>query len=90
MHGNLFYGCGTALVTPFRGNRVDYDALEALIDWQLDSGVDALVALGTTGEPPTLSDSERSAVIECADALLHASAMISKSIRLSLTGCDVG
>lgn len=66
MHGNLFYGCGTALVTPFRGNRVDYDALEGLIDWQVESGVDALVVLGTTGEPPTISDSERSAIIECA------------------------
>ena len=32
MQGNLFYGCGTALVTPFRGQRVDYDALEQLID----------------------------------------------------------
>lgn len=66
MHGNLFYGCGTALVTPFRGNRVDYDALEGLIDWQVESGVDALVVLGTTGEPSTISDSERSAIIECA------------------------
>ena len=68
MHGNLFYGCGTALVTPFKGNRVDYDALEALIDWQLDSGVDAIVILGTTGEPPTISGSERAAIIECAAA----------------------
>ena len=68
MHGNLFYGCGTALVTPFRGNRVDYDALEALIDWQLDSGVDAIVVLGTTGEPATITDSERPAIIECAAA----------------------
>ena len=68
MHGNLFYGCGTALVTPFKGNRVDYDALESLIDWQIDSGVDALVVLGTTGEPSTLSGSERNAVVECAAA----------------------
>ena len=68
MHGNLFYGCGTALVTPFKGNRVDYDALERLIDWQIECGVDALVVLGTTGEPSTLSGSERSAVIECAAA----------------------
>ena len=68
MHGNLFYGCGTALVTPFKGNRIDFDALEALIDWQLDSGVDAIVALGTTGEPATITDSERSAIIECAAA----------------------
>lgn len=66
MQSNLFYGCGTALITPFRGNRVDFDALENLIDWQIDSDIDALVALGTTGEPCTLSDAERSAVIECA------------------------
>ena len=68
MHGNLFYGCGTALVTPFKGNRIDFDALEALIDWQLDEGADAIVALGTTGEPATITGSERSAIIECAAA----------------------
>ena len=68
MHGNLFYGCGTALVTPFKGNRIDFDALEALIDWQLDEGTDAIVVLGTTGEPATISDSERSAIVECAAA----------------------
>ena len=68
MHGNLFYGCGTALVTPFRGNRIDFDRLEALIDWQLDCGIDAIAVLGTTGEPATISDSERAAIIECAAA----------------------
>ncbi len=68
MHGNLFYGCGTALVTPFKGNRIDFDALESLIDWQLDCGADAIVVLGTTGEPATVTESERSAIIECAAA----------------------
>ena len=68
MLGNLFYGCGTALATPFKGDRVDFDALEALIDWQIESGVDALVLLGTTGEPSTLSLGERGAIIECAAA----------------------
>lgn len=68
MQGNLFYGSGVALVTPFRGQRVDYDRLEALIDWQIDSETDALVILGTTGEPCTISPSERSAIIECAVA----------------------
>lgn len=68
MQGNLFYGSGTALVTPFRGRRVDYDALEALIDWQIDSETDALIVLGTTGEPSTITPSERSAIIECAVA----------------------
>ena len=68
MQNALFYGVGTALVTPFKGNRVDYDALEALIDWQLEEGADALVVLGTTGEPSTVTDAERPAVIECAVA----------------------
>lgn len=68
MQSNLFYGSATALVTPFRGNRVDFDALERMIDWQIDEDTDALVVLGTTGEPPTISDAERSAIIECAIA----------------------
>lgn len=68
MQGNLFYGSGTALITPFRGQRVDYDRLEALIDWQIDSETDALIVLGTTGEPCTITPSERSAIIECAVA----------------------
>lgn len=66
MLGNLFYGSGTALITPFRGSRVDYDRLEQLIDWQIDSETDALIILGTTGEPSTISPSERNAIIECA------------------------
>lgn len=66
MQGNLFYGSGTALVTPFRGQRVDYDRLEELIDWQIDCDTDAIILLGTTGEPCTITPSERSAMIECA------------------------
>lgn len=66
MQGNLFYGSGTALITPFRGSRVDYDGLERLIDWQIEHESDSLIILGTTGEPCTISDSERSAIIECA------------------------
>ena len=68
MQNALFYGCGTARVTPFKGNRVDFDALENLIDWQIDEGADALVVLGTTGEPATVTDPERQAIIECAVA----------------------
>ncbi|MBQ3574171.1 MAG: 4-hydroxy-tetrahydrodipicolinate synthase [Clostridia bacterium] len=68
MQGNLFYGSGAALITPFKGNRVDYDALEQLIDWQIDSESDALIILGTTGEACAITPSERSAIIECAVA----------------------
>jgi 4-hydroxy-tetrahydrodipicolinate synthase len=56
-------GCGTALVTPFdeRG-RIDFGALERLVDWQVTSGIDFIVPCGTTGESATLSGDERKAV----------------------------
>lgn len=52
-------GCGTALVTPFRGGTVDYDAYTSCIARQVEAGVDFLVPLATTGETPTLSTEER-------------------------------
>ena len=54
----LFQGAATALVTPLTPNGVDYDALGRLIDWQIESGIDALVICGTTGESSTLGDQE--------------------------------
>jgi 4-hydroxy-tetrahydrodipicolinate synthase len=52
-------GCGTALVTPFRQDgSLDEQALHALVQWQIESGIDWLVACGTTAETPTLSDDE--------------------------------
>ena len=66
MQGKLFYGSGVALVTPFRDQAVDYERLEKLIDWQIEAGTDALIVLGTTGEPSTIAPAERSAIIECA------------------------
>lgn len=57
-------GAMTALVTPFRDDAVDYDALGALVDWQIDSGIQALVPCGTTGESPTLSFPEHHQVVE--------------------------
>ncbi len=56
-------GCGTALVTPFDDKgRIDFGALEALVDWQITGGVDFLLPCGTTGESATLSREERQAV----------------------------
>ncbi len=57
-------GCGTALVTPFRGAQVDVPALQRLVQAQVAAGVSFLVPCGTTGESPTLSDAERRTVIE--------------------------
>ncbi|MFZ0663482.1 MAG: 4-hydroxy-tetrahydrodipicolinate synthase [Acidobacteriaceae bacterium] len=52
-------GCGTALITPFRSDgSVDEQALYALAQWQVESGVNWIVACGTTGETPTLTDDE--------------------------------
>ncbi|MBQ9325823.1 MAG: 4-hydroxy-tetrahydrodipicolinate synthase [Clostridia bacterium] len=59
----LFEGCGTALITPFRNGEVDYPALDALVEWQIASGVDALIAAGTTGEPATMTWEEHLSVI---------------------------
>jgi 4-hydroxy-tetrahydrodipicolinate synthase len=56
-------GCLTALVTPFRDGKVDYDRLTKLVDWQIEQGVDGLVAVGTTGESATLDVDEHIAVI---------------------------
>ena len=60
----IFKGIATALITPFAADgSVDYEALGRIIDWQIESGIDALVACGTTGEGPTLTDEEHKEVI---------------------------
>lgn len=63
MKNTLFKGIATAMVTPMTPNGVDYDSLARFIDFQLESGINALVAVGTTGESATLTPAERKAVI---------------------------
>ena len=58
------HGCGTALLTPFKGGEVDYESFAATVDWQVETGIDFLVPLGTTGETPTLTESEKLQVLE--------------------------
>lgn len=62
----IFTGTGVALITPFRRSQetVDFTKLEALIEKIVTSGVDYIVALGTTSEAATMTESERSAVQE--------------------------
>ncbi|MDI9519675.1 MAG: 4-hydroxy-tetrahydrodipicolinate synthase [Bacillota bacterium] len=54
----IFTGTATALVTPFTENGIDTAALKKLVDWQIDQGVSALIACGTTGEPSTMDEAE--------------------------------
>jgi 4-hydroxy-tetrahydrodipicolinate synthase len=56
-------GAMTALVTPMRDGKVDFEAYTKLVEWQITSGIDALVAVGTTGESATLDFDEHIAVI---------------------------
>lgn len=58
-----FCGAHTALVTPFVRDAVAYDELKRLVDFQIDSGIDGLVSVGTTGESPTLDHREHIEVI---------------------------
>ena len=59
----IFRGAATALITPLNENGVDYEAYGRLIDWQIEQGIDALVAAGTTGESSTLTEEEHVEVI---------------------------
>ena len=63
MKHEIFRGIGTALITPMTATGVDYNNLARLIDFQLESGVSALIAVGTTGESATLTGAERKEVI---------------------------
>ena len=59
----VFRGIATALITPFKDGRIDFNAYGRFIDWQIENGVNALVACGTTGESSTLADKEHRAAI---------------------------
>ena len=55
-----FFGTGVALITPFKKDKsVDFDALEGLVKYQIENGIDYLIVLGTTGEPATLTAEEK-------------------------------
>ena len=60
----MFSGSMVALVTPFHNGEVDYKTLDELLDFHLQSGTDAIVPAGTTGESPTLSHEEHKKLIE--------------------------
>ena len=62
----FFQGSATAIITPFDEQGVNYEVLGQLIEFQIENGTDAIVFLGTTGEPSTMSFEEECAVMEFA------------------------
>ncbi len=62
----IFSGVATALLTPFKNDKIDYNAFERLVERQIEGGVDALVFCGTTGEAPTLTEREKKNILSFA------------------------
>ncbi len=66
MKKTIFTGAATAIITPFKNNKIDYEQFEKLINWQIAEGIDAIVVCGTTGEASTLTDDEHRDAIKFA------------------------
>ncbi len=99
MKNTVFTGAATAIITPFKNGQVDYEAFGRMIEFQIAGGIDAIVAVGTTGEGPTLKDEEHKAVVKyCVDKVAGrvpviagtGSNDISYAIELTKYCCDVG
>jgi 4-hydroxy-tetrahydrodipicolinate synthase len=60
----MFRGNYVAMITPFKNNKIDEQALEKIIEFQIASGVEGVVPCGTTGESPTLNHQEHSLIID--------------------------
>ena len=96
---SIFTGACTALITPFKKGEIDYKSLKNLIEFQIKSGIDALLINGTTGESATLSECEKRELISFAvREVAHRVPIIAgtgsnstkKAIELSQFACDVG
>lgn len=63
---SIFKGSGVAIVTPFKGDKVNYEKLGELLEWHISEQTDAIIICGTTGESATLSSEEKKEVIRFA------------------------
>ena len=99
MKNTVFEGAATAIVTPLNKNGVDYEQFGRLIDWQIEEGIDAIVAVGTTGEGSTLSDAEHKEAIKfCVERVAGKVPVIAGTgsndtayaIELTKYACEVG
>ena len=62
----LFKGCGTAIVTPFKGDTINLVEFKRLLDYQIQNSADSIIVCGTTGESATLTKDEKTKLIKCA------------------------
>ncbi len=99
MKNTVFTGAATAIVTPLNKDGVDYEQFAALIEWQIQSGIDAIVVAGTTGEGSTLTDAEHKEAIRfCVEQVAGRVPVIAGTgsndtayaIDLSKYACEVG
>ncbi|WP_323739238.1 4-hydroxy-tetrahydrodipicolinate synthase [Candidatus Trichorickettsia mobilis] len=81
MDNNIFKGLFTALLTPFKDNRIDFMSLEKMLEYQIKSGVDGIVIAGSTGEGVNLDRDEYI-------ALLQEVVDITKKRILIIAGCN--
>lgn len=95
----IFKGAATAIITPFKDGKIDFECLKKLIDLQIESNISAIVVCGTTGEASTMSVEEHLKCIEA--AVEHTNGRIpviagsgtnctKKSIYLSQKACEIG
>ncbi len=99
MKNTIFKGVATALITPMTDSGVDYESLKNLLEWQIESGVNAVVVCGTTGEGSTLTDEEHKNVIKYSVELVNGRIPViagtgsndtDYAIELSKYACEVG
>ena len=99
MKNTVFTGAATAIVTPLTEAGIDYERFAALIEWQIAQGIDAIVAVGTTGEGSTLTDEEHREAIKFCVEQVHGrvpviagtgSNDIAYAISLTKYACEVG
>ena len=99
MRKPIFEGAATAIVTPLNERGVDYQKLEELIEWQINNGIDAIVAVGTTGEGSTLTDEEHKQVMKfCVEKVNKrvpviagtGSNDVAYAIELTKYACEIG
>ena len=99
MKNTVFTGAATAIVTPLTKDGIDYEQFGRLIDWQIAEGIDAIVAVGTTGEGSTLTDDEHKEAIKfCVDRVAGRVPVIAGTgsndtayaIELTRYSCEVG